>query len=103
MGSPGDQRRRRGDDDPAVYTRSGYAKSRYVRRFGATWNRSAAVTTERRRVSRHPPRSGTGSRLLIALVLVPLLAIGLIGGSLGLAATATVAVLSQNLPDPSTL
>jgi len=86
-----------------VYTRSGYAKSRYARRFGATWSRSAAVATERRRIVRKRPIRPRGSRLLVALALIPLVAIVIVGGSVGLAATAAVSVLSSDLPDPSTL
>ena len=43
------------------------------------------------------------TRILVVLLLVPVLAVAAVGGSLGLAATATVAVLSNDLPDPSTL
>jgi membrane peptidoglycan carboxypeptidase len=41
--------------------------------------------------------------VLLVLLLVPLIAIAVLGGSLSLAATAAVAVLSSDLPDPSTL
>ena len=86
-----------------MYTRSGYAKSRYARRFGATWSRSAAVSTERRRIVRRRPTRPTRSRFLVAILLVPVVAIVIVGGSVGLAATAAVSVLSSDLPDPSTL
>ena len=68
-----------------------------------TWSRSAAVATERRRIVRRRPARPRSSRLLIALALVPVVAIVIVGGSVGLAATAAVSVLSSDLPDPSTL
>ena len=72
--------------------------------MGPTWSRSAALAIEHRRVSRNAKRgSRVGSRILILLLLVPVIAIVVLGGTFGLAATAAVAVLSADLPDPSTL
>ena len=62
-----------------------------------------AVSTERRRIVRRRPTRPTRSRFLIAILLVPVVAIVIVGGSVGLAATAAVSVLSSDLPNPSTL
>ena len=91
-------------DHPAVYTRSSYARVRSARRMGPSWTRSAALAIEHRRVSRNASRgSPVGTRILILLLLIPVIAIVVLGGTFGLAATAAVAVLSADLPDPSTL
>jgi membrane peptidoglycan carboxypeptidase len=60
---------------------------------------------ERRRIVRQHRGGGArvGPRILAVLLVVPLVLIVVLGGSLGLAATATVAVLSADLPDPSSL
>ena len=47
--------------------------------------------------------SPVGTRILILLLLIPVIALVVLGGTFGLAATAAVAVLSADLPDPSTL
>ncbi|MFL5769621.1 MAG: transglycosylase domain-containing protein [Chloroflexota bacterium] len=83
-----------------MYTRQGYARSRYARRLaaGSSW-----ATIVRRRASRHERPGRNGPRILLVLLLIPLVIIVVAAGSLGLAATAAVAVLSTDLPDPSTL
>src|SRR5262245_51987513 len=70
-----------------------------------SWSRSSAIAMERRRLARQHRGGGgrVGPRILAVLLLVPLILIVIVGGSLGLAAAATVAVLSADLPDPSTL
>ncbi|HEX5012792.1 MAG TPA: transglycosylase domain-containing protein [Candidatus Limnocylindrales bacterium] len=87
-----------------MYTRSGYARARYARRVGVQWSRSGALALGRRRTARGGAGgSRTGSRILAILLVLPLLVLVAVASSLGLAATAAVAVLSSDLPDPSTL
>ena len=47
--------------------------------------------------------TGPGRRILALFLLIPIVATALLAGTLGLAATAAVAVLSNDLPDPSSL
>jgi peptidoglycan glycosyltransferase len=86
-----------------VYTRPGFAHVRYPRRGSAAIGRAGFLEIGRRRASRTQRRSPTGRRLVALLLLIPVIAVALVAGGLGLAATAAVAVLSNDLPDPSAL